>query len=61
MQEKKTQNPSLPVTHETMHGNQEKRTQKSKEENHNVQGVPHTESKSSGPGHLPEHHKATGW
>lgn len=30
MQEKKTQNPSLPVTHETMHGNQWKRTQKRK-------------------------------
>lgn len=28
---------------------------KSKEENHNVQGIPHTESKSSGPSHLPEH------
>lgn len=28
MQEKKTQNPSLPVTYETMHGNQWKITQK---------------------------------
>lgn len=28
---------------------------KSKEENRNVQGIPHTESKSSGPSHLPEH------
>lgn len=34
---------------------------KSKEENHNVQGIPHTESKSSGPSHLPKHQRATGW
>lgn len=32
MQEKKTQNPSLSVTHETMHGNQWKRTEKQRAE-----------------------------
>lgn len=34
---------------------------KSREEDHNVRGVPHTESKSSGRSHLPEHQSATGW
>ena len=34
---------SLAVTHETMHGYQRKRNQKRKEEDHNVQGTPHSE------------------
>lgn len=61
MQEKKTQNPSLPVTHETLHGNQWKRTQKQRGEPQCAGNPSHTESVLEGPPHLDWPHPDGPW